>query len=98
MIPSSLQKRAIQLAHESHQGLAKTKALLRQKIWFPNIDNIVKDTVDKCITCQAIGQANAPDNDLHDNDIHDNDVHDNDIHDNDVHDNDIHDNSVLGTS
>ena len=60
MILSSLQKRAIQLAHESRQGLARTKALLREKIWFPNIDNMVKDTIDKCITCQTIGKTNAP--------------------------------------
>ena len=60
MIPSSLQKRAIQLAHGSQQGLAKTKVLLCEKIWFPNIDNMDKDTIDKCITCQTIGNANAP--------------------------------------
>ena len=28
IIPKSLQKRAVDIAHESHQGLSKTKALL----------------------------------------------------------------------
>ena len=28
----------LQLAHEGHQGIVKTKQLLRQKVWFPNID------------------------------------------------------------
>ena len=46
VIPESLQQRAIDIAHETHPGLSKTKALIREKIWFPNIDNMVKQTVD----------------------------------------------------
>jgi hypothetical protein len=38
VIPASLQDRAINLAHEGHQGVAKTKRLLRERVWFPNID------------------------------------------------------------
>eukprot|EP00794_Sanderia_malayensis_P014704 gene14704-biopygen11798 len=34
VIPASLQKKAVDLAHACHQGLEKTKALLREKIWF----------------------------------------------------------------
>ena len=33
VIPSALQQRAADLAHDSHQGLVKTKALLREKVW-----------------------------------------------------------------
>jgi len=36
VIPTAL--KVIQLAHEGHQGIVKTKALLRSKVWFPNID------------------------------------------------------------
>ena len=46
----------INIAHDTHPGLTKTKALLREKIWFPNIDKMVKDTLDKCIPCQAVGK------------------------------------------
>ena len=60
VIPESLQQRAIDLAHETHPGLSKTKALLREKIWFPNIDKIVKCTVDRCIPCQAVGKQTTP--------------------------------------
>ena len=35
VIPTSLQQKAIDLAHDTHQGLVKTKALLREKVWFP---------------------------------------------------------------
>ena len=38
LLPKSLHQRAIDVAHLGHQGMAKTKALLREKIWFPQID------------------------------------------------------------
>ena len=60
VIPQSLQQRAINLAHESHLGLTKTKALLREKIWFPNIDKLVENTIGKCLPCQAVGKQQPP--------------------------------------
>ena len=59
-MPKSLQQRAIDIAHETHLGLTKTKALIREKIWFPNIDKMVKDTVDRCIACQAVSRTSPP--------------------------------------
>lgn len=41
VIPSSLQQRSIDLAHEGHQGIVKTKRLLREKVWFPGIEEKV---------------------------------------------------------
>ena len=43
VIPKQLQTRILDLAHESHRGLKKTKQLLRSKVWFPNIDAKVED-------------------------------------------------------
>jgi transposase InsO family protein len=60
VLPQSLQQRAIDLAHESHLGLSKTKALLREKIWFPNIDKLVKSTLERCLPCQAVGKPPPP--------------------------------------
>ena len=51
VIPESLQKKAIDLAHTTHQGLSKTKSLLQEKMWFPDIDKLVKETIDHCIPC-----------------------------------------------
>ena len=31
VIPASLQQRAVEIAHEGHQGIVKTKKLLREK-------------------------------------------------------------------
>ena len=42
------------------QGVEKTKSLLREKIWYPNMDKRVKEMVDKCIACQSAGNSNSP--------------------------------------
>ena len=60
VIPSSLQQRAIDIAHETHLGIEKTKSLIREKIWFPQVDNRIRDTIEHCITCQAAGHMNPP--------------------------------------
>lgn len=52
-MPAKLQQRTIDIAHEGHQGISKTKALLREKVWFPNIDQMVTNTVSSCLACQA---------------------------------------------
>ena len=53
IMPTSLQARAVQLAHEGHQGTSKSKALINSKVWFPGIDTAVDDAVRRCIPCQA---------------------------------------------
>ena len=60
VIPAVLQQRAIDIAHETHLGIEKTKSLIREKIWFPHIDSRVRDTIEQCITCQAVGKPNPP--------------------------------------
>ena len=57
MITTSLQKKAIVIVHESLQGLSKTKALLREKIGFSEINELVKSTIESCLACQAVGKA-----------------------------------------
>ena len=60
IVPQSLRSRVISIAHEGHQGLVKTKQLIREKIWFPGIDKDVKNMIDNCLPCQAVGNANKP--------------------------------------
>ena len=38
VIPTNLQSRVIDICHEGHLGIVKSKQLLRSKTWFPNID------------------------------------------------------------
>ncbi len=42
VIPKSLQQKAVDIAHEAHLGVEKTKSLVREKIWFLQIDVMVK--------------------------------------------------------
>ena len=51
VIPKSLQEHVVNLAHEGHQGLVKTKSLLREKVWFPNIDKLTESKVKSCSAC-----------------------------------------------
>ena len=54
VIPTSMQKNIVQIAHEGHQGLVKTKSLLRAKVWFPRMDAMVEETVKNCFACSAV--------------------------------------------
>ena len=44
-----LQGKVTKLGHFGHQGKEKTKKLLREKVWYPRMDQKVKDMIDKCI-------------------------------------------------
>ena len=59
MIPKSLQDRTVELAHEGHQGVVKTKKLLREKGWFPYSDKMVEHKVENCLPCQAATHSSS---------------------------------------
>ena len=58
VMPTSLRRRTINFAHIGHQGIIKTKRLLRSKVWFPNIDTMVEETIRACLPCQAVTSGN----------------------------------------
>ena len=60
VIPVTLQHKAVDLAHIGHQGIVKTKGLLREKVWFPGIDKMVESKVKHCLTCQAATPGQKP--------------------------------------
>jgi hypothetical protein len=41
--------------HLAHQGVVKTKALIRSKIWFPSMNRIIEELIRSCVICQADG-------------------------------------------
>ena len=53
VVPDAVQKRVVELAHEGHQGLVKTRSLLRSKVWFPRMDSLVDSVVKHCVPCQV---------------------------------------------
>ena len=58
VVPKELRGRVVAAAHEGHQGIDKTKELLRAKVWYPGIDKDVKSVVSNCIPCQASVNSN----------------------------------------
>lgn len=50
--PTTLQNKLIELAHIGHQGITKTLKLLRSKVWFPNMSQLVENFVKTCNICQ----------------------------------------------
>ena len=52
VIPPTLQQQVLQLAHSQHQGVSKTKALLREKVWWPSINCDVEQLIKSCHACQ----------------------------------------------
>lgn len=53
VVPKSLRSKVVQLAHSGHQGVVKTKSLIRSRVWFPGIDNMVERAVASCPLCQC---------------------------------------------
>ncbi len=53
VVPASLRPRVVQLAHTGHQGIVKSKTLIRSRVWFPGIDAQVERIVKNCVECQA---------------------------------------------
>ena len=49
-----LQHTVIKAAHSlGHLGMTKTKQMLRQKYWFPQMNKMVEHIVGKCYECQV---------------------------------------------
>ena len=53
IVPESLQQRVIELGHEGHQGIGKTKSFIRQFCWFPGLDTKVERHIKECLACRA---------------------------------------------
>jgi len=49
---TELQPKLIQLAHDTHQGIVRTKQRLRDLYWWPGMDSHVEFAIKSCNTCQ----------------------------------------------
>ena len=52
VVPQSLQKKLINLAHEFHFGLTKTKSRLQLTYWWPKMDSEVEAVIRACHCCK----------------------------------------------
>ena len=60
VIPASLRAQVLELAHEGHQGIVRTKQRLRSKVWWPGIDTDAERRVKRCHACQVVSPGNPP--------------------------------------
>ena len=55
--PVSMRDELIDLAHESHMGIQKTKARLRSIYWWPAMDKRIEEKVNACSVCQSASKT-----------------------------------------
>ena len=60
VIPNELQHRVIELAREKRLGIAKAMALLRENIYFVNMEAKVKAKISEYILCAAVSKSPTP--------------------------------------
>ena len=60
VIPATLRAQVLDLAHEGHQGIVRTKQRLRSKVWWPGIDADAEQRVKSCHACQVVSPGNPP--------------------------------------
>lgn len=60
VMPESLWETTVKLAHEGHQGMVRTKARLRDKVWWPKMDKKVEKLIRACHPCQLVGPRPKP--------------------------------------
>lgn len=51
VLPKSKTKQAMQIAHETHQGVVRTKQFLRSKFYWPNMDIDIERLTGNCNAC-----------------------------------------------
>ena len=60
VIPTSLQERILDVAHEGHLGLSRVKQRCREAVWWPRIDRHIEERVRACEACQLSGESLKP--------------------------------------
>ena len=57
IIPRRLQHKVVKAAHSlGHLGMTKTKQMLREKYWLPEMNKIIESSVGQCYECQLTVQ------------------------------------------
>ena len=54
VIPSELQNHVISLAHYRYLGTVKTNGILRTKVSFPKLDELLEKLLVECVACKVV--------------------------------------------
>ena len=60
VVPDTLRPTLVNIAHESHQGVVRTKQRLREHYWWPKIDDQVLTAIRACYLCQSNDKTAKP--------------------------------------
>jgi hypothetical protein len=60
VVPFTLRKQCIDLAHEGQQGIVRTMSRLSQKVWWPDMDVLAERKIKSCLACQVVGKNTPP--------------------------------------
>ena len=60
VLPESLQKEALNLSHEGHQGMSRCKQRLREFYFWPGMDMHIENLVRNCVMCQSTDKPVKP--------------------------------------
>ena len=59
-IPQTLRKSVCDTVHQGHLGISKTKTVLRQKVYWPKMDNFIEEYINECVACAANTKVPTP--------------------------------------
>ena len=58
VVPKKCQKRVLEELHQVHFGIARTKAIARGYVWWPELNRQIEEMTKSCVHCQKV--KNAP--------------------------------------
>ncbi|XP_055307990.1 uncharacterized protein K02A2.6-like [Sitodiplosis mosellana] len=54
VIPTKLREKVLQVLHQSHLGIVKTKSLARSYVWWPKLDFDIEQLIKGCESCHKV--------------------------------------------
>lgn len=60
VIPKTLRRKALEIAHLGHPGVVTMKRMLRQRVWWSGLDSDIDQHAKNCLVCARLAQNNRP--------------------------------------
>ncbi|XP_055522681.1 uncharacterized protein K02A2.6-like [Wyeomyia smithii] len=60
VLPVKLRARALEIAHRGHPGVVSMRRSLRERVWWPCMDNDVTKKIQQCHGCAVVSRQNPP--------------------------------------